>query len=346
MGTNEARCRRRRLHVHARARGRSRPPRRHPARRGTGPGRPRRTPARPGRAVSARIMARLRPCRDRALAPPTSTTASTGPARCCCSCASAARPPGTGTRPGRCPAAASARKPPARAGSPKRCAPCRSCWTSPNGPANSPRRARGSSTSPTRSASSPAPCSTPGTARSACATSPSASSAASPRCSASTRSPDQLGHVGLNHLTWERGGAARRRRRAAARCSPSTARTSRSDIGLPASVIRVTRCRPVLLPALLLRRTTRRGGAARRPTRAEVGRRLSRTNCSTCTPTRSWTTSRTCSASAAARSTPRRRSRCSPRWSRDTGDVQVVNVRNNGTLPLPGRRRGHRGAGR
>ena len=39
-------------------------------------------------------------------------------------------------------------------------------------------------------------------------------------------------------------------------------------------------------------------------------------------------------ASAAARTTPRRPSRCWPRWSATPGDTQVVNVRNEGTLPF------------
>ena len=52
----------------------------------------------------------------------------------CSSSGSAARPPGSGTRPGRWSAAASARRPPARAAWPRRCGRCRSCWTSPSGP--------------------------------------------------------------------------------------------------------------------------------------------------------------------------------------------------------------------
>ena len=108
---------------------------------------------------------------------------STAPTRCCSSCGSAARRPGTRTRPGRWSAAASGRRPPAPAVWPRRCARSRSSSTSPSGCAAA-APTRGSSTSPTRSASSPAPCSRRATGRSGCATSRSASSAASPGCSA------------------------------------------------------------------------------------------------------------------------------------------------------------------
>ena len=70
-----------------------------------------------------------------------------------------------------------------------------------------------------------------------------------------------------------------------------------------------------------------------------------------CTPTRRWTRSRRCWRSAAAPTTPRRPSTSWRPCSRDRGDVQVVNVRNDGALPflpddavieVPATRRRHR----
>ena len=176
-------------------------------------------------------------------------------------------------------------------------------------------RTPGSSTSPTRSASSPGRCWTPATGRSGCATWRSASSAASPP-TAGRRRPSRisLGHVGLNHLTWERAvlldGVD-----VLPRLLATTPRRSPPDVGLPAGLIRRLGVVPVLLPALLLRArpvvaraagqaVARRrgrgdGDAAARDVRRPGGR----------------TTSRNCWASAAGRTTPRPRSRWSPRCS-------------------------------
>ena len=157
------------------------------------------------RAVSARIMASLRPPGDGVAGPPTWTRRWTAPAPCCSSCGSAARRPATGTRPGRWSAAASARRPPAPAASPRRCARCRWCWTSPSGCA---QRAAPDAwiidfTNPvgivTRALLDAGP---PG--HRPVQRGDRLPAAVRRGCSASRRSAVALDHVGLNHLTWER----------------------------------------------------------------------------------------------------------------------------------------------
>ncbi len=123
---------------------------------------------------------------------------------CSSSCASAVRTLGTPTRRGRTRCTASGRRRPDPVDSRRRCARCRSCCGSPTWCALTPRPARGSSTSPTPSASSHGRCCRRVTARSGCATSRSASSADSQRSRGVTPDDVALGHVGLNHLTWER----------------------------------------------------------------------------------------------------------------------------------------------
>ena len=129
--------------------------------------------------------------------------------------------------------------------------------------------------------------------------------------------PERVGldHVGLNHLTWERAVLRRRRRRAARSCWPSTSATIAADIELPATLIERLGVGAVVLPALLLR--PRRGG----PRAADPGRRArprwprSSSGCSSCTPTRPLDEKPAQLANAAARTTPRRRSRWSRRCS-------------------------------
>ena len=153
--------------------------------------------------VSARIMA----AHDHpagCAGPATSTKARTARTRSCSSSGSAARPPASATRPGRWTAAASGRKPPGPAGWPRLSAPYPlfSIW--PNGRAVGLRPPPSSSTSPTRSASSPGPCSTAGhRAVGLCNV-----AIGFQRDFASLLGVEpgrvSLGHVGLNHLTWER----------------------------------------------------------------------------------------------------------------------------------------------
>ena len=123
---------------------------------------------------------------------------------------------------------------------------------------------------------------------------------------ASTPDAVRLDHVGLNHLTWERRGAASTAWTVlpgAAR--PSTATRSPTTLELPRGAAAPARRGAVVLPALLLR--PRRGGRASCGPRRRGPPRWPRSSgsCWRCTPTRRWTRSPRCWRSAAARSTPR-----------------------------------------
>ena len=149
-----------------------------------------------------------------------------------------------------------------------------------------PARTPGSSTSPTRSASSPGRCCRPGTGRSACATWPSASSAGSPALLAVAPERVGLDHVGLNHLTWERGRAAWTAWTCCRSCSPSTAARSPRRSSCPRPCCERLGVGAVVLPALLLRP---RRGRPRAAAQAVAGRRGGgdrAASCSSCTPTR------------------------------------------------------------
>ena len=102
---------------------------------------------------------------------------------------------------------------------------------------------------------------------------------------------------------------------------------------------------PVVLPALLLRRARGRPGAEDdHAARSERGGDRTRA-CSISTAIRGWPRSRRCSISAGARTTAKPPLRSSDRCSADSGDVQVVDVRNGGDARRSGRRRRGRGAG-
>ena len=164
--------------------------------------------------------------------------------------------------------------------------------------------------------------------------------------------PEQvrLDHVGLNHLTWERGVRlldADGRRRPAARAARG-ARRRRS----PRTSTCPWRCcdRLGVVPSYYLRYFYAHDEVVARA--ADVARpgpprwRRSRRSCWTmyADPTLDEKPELLLQ-SEAGPSTPRRPWRWSPPCCSDRGDVQVVNIRNDGTLPfLPGRRR-HRGAG-
>ena len=305
--------------VHPRTGRRLRPAARRAAGRRAGPGRPGRRRA---RASSPHVPADAGPRR-----PPGPVVAhdrrrrraSTAPTRCCSSCGSAARPPGSRTRRGRWSAAASARRPPAPAAWPRRCAPCRSCSTSPRRcrsrpPGRLDRRLH-----------------QPGRHRH-----PGAAGRRAPRGRAVQRG-DRVPAL-VRRAARGRAGRGRARPRRAqppdlgAGGAPWTAR----DV-LPRAARASTRrehrrarssCRPwlvrqlgrgaLLLPALLLRprRGGRRAARRRRRARPQVARDGG-ASCWSCTPTRRWTPSPTLLASAAARSTPRPRSTCSPRCTAD-----------------------------
>ena len=153
--------------------------------------------------------------------------------------------------------------------------------------------------------------------------------------------------VGLNHLTWVRavrvdgdGRAAR-----AARGPRRGARRRRSE--LPRRLLRRARRDPLLLPALLLRDTTRCSPSSSAGVRAPRPWPRSSASCSTCTATRRSTRSRRCSSSAAARSTARRRRDWSrvARSARTTGDVHDRRRPQRGHDRRTRRRRRGRGAG-
>ena len=156
--------------------------------------------------------------------------------------------------------------------------------------------------------------------------------ARSPGCSASRRRPVALDHVGLNHLTWERAalvdGMDRLPDLLAAHGEEIAAHT-----GLPLAVTRDVGA----VPSYYLRYFWAHDAVVeeergRRPAPqavAEIERQLLAMYADPALDTKPELLS-----SAAARSTPRRRWRCWPRWSPTPRDRQVVNVRNNGTLPF------------
>ena len=145
---------------------------------------------------------------------------------------------------------------------------------------------------------------------------------------ASRPSGSLVDHVGLNHLTWVRARAGRRATTCCPSCSPSTATSSRAARRPPAAAARGARRDPVVLPPLLLRPRRRPRRAARRRPAGGRGRARSSARLLEHLPRRrGLARSRRCSSSAAARSTARPRRRSSPRSSADTGDVQVVDVR-------------------
>ena len=212
--------------------------------------------------MARRMLAKAGPPRDRRDDDRHRRRASPTPTPSCSSCASAGRPPACRTRPGRSSAAASARRRPAPAAWPRRCAPCRSCCDIAetvreraadrrlDRRLHQPGRHRHAGAAERRA-----------TARSACATWRSASSAGSPSCSASRPDEVTLGHVGLNHLTWERVGHASDGRDVLPELlDEARGRDSPSEVELPACAAPPARRRPVVLPALLLR--PRRGGRA------------------------------------------------------------------------------------
>ena len=205
------------------------------------------------------------------------------------------------------------------------------------------RRARGSSTSRTRSGSSPRRCSTRAIARSGCATSRSASSASSRSATASSRSGSSSSTSGLNHLSWERavrvdgvdrlpeiladggaeaiaGGSVAGRDRPAAGRDPVATTSS--------TTTRSTRCS-----------RTSRTAPSRAPTRSST----SRASCSTCTATRTSTRSRSCSSERGGAFYTEAAAQLIASLHDGRGDVQVVDVRNDGARPGPAGRRGRRG---
>ena len=153
-----------------------------------------------------------------------------------------------------------------------------------------------------------------------------------------------LDHVGLNHLSWIRPSGS-----TASTGCPScwTPTTRRMTLGgdFPLEVVRALARDPLLLPPLLLRdrRVLReqRDGASRGTD--VIGDRAA--SSWTCTGTRRWTTSRSCSSAAAARTTARR--------PRPADRVAAHGRRRRpgrrhperGRHPQPARRRGGGGAG-
>ena len=129
--------------------------------------------------------------------------------------------------------------------------------------------------------------------------------------------------------------ATARRGRAAAACSSTRLPELAEEVELPGAAAAACRARCPPTTCATSTRTTRCSreqlGA---PTRARGGAATWSGGCWRCTPTRPSTRSPSSSRSAAARSTPRRPSTWWPRSPADRGDVQVVNVRNDGTLPF------------
>ena len=230
--------------------------------------------------------------------------------------------------------AASARRRPGRAGFAKalRTVPVVLELAEEVGPPGA-RRAPGSSTSRTRSGSSPRRCSTRATGRSACATWRSASSAGSPPASGSTPERVELEHVGLNHLTWVRAvrvdGVDRlpelldERRRGAGRRA-SSCRSSSSG--------RSARCPPTTCATTTRPREVARG-AAGRPDPRRGGHGRSSASCSSCTATRPSIAKPALLEQRGGAFYSEAAAQLIASLHAGTGDVQVVDVRNDGALP-------------
>ena len=173
--------------------------------------------------------------------------------RCCCSCGSAGRPPGTATRPGRWSAAASARRQPAPAAWPRRCGPCRWCSTSPSGPGSGPSRTPGSSTSPTRSGIVTRALLDSGhRAIGLCNVAIGFQRRFAGDARRRARARSILDHVGLNHLTWERAVIVDGTDRLPEMLSAHGADDRRSGSGCPGVRAAGNRRGAVVLPAVLL----------------------------------------------------------------------------------------------
>ena len=222
---------------------------------------------------------------------------------CCCSCGSAARRRGSRRDAGRWSAAASGRRPPARAAWRRRCAPCRSCSTSPSGCASGPRPDAWivDFTNPVGIVT-----------RALLDAGHRAVGLCNVAIGFQRRFAGMLGvepervrldHVGLNHLTWSAAVLVGRARRAARAARPATPRRSPTG-GLPASAAAQARRRPVVLPALLLRPRRGRGRQRAADPRGRGGGDRARLLAMYADP--AVDTSRRCSNSAAAPTTPRR----------------------------------------
>ena len=307
QGMNEGRGRRRRVDLHARAGRRVRPP-----------ARPLAVdelvlidPAADRLDVVGRFCAGLfaiTATRPGAAGRPTSTPGSTAPTWCSSSCASAGRRPGSATRRSRSSAAASGRRPPAPGGLAKalrtvpvvldvaeraarRAAP--DAWivdfTNPVGIVTRALLDAGHRAVGLCNVAIGFQRRFAGAAR--------------------RRSPPTvtLDHVGLNHLTWERAAYVDGVDRLPELLA-SAAASIAAEVELPPerAARRWAACRRTTCATSTA--TTRSWREQRgAPTRGEAGGRDRGASCCACTPTRRWTPSRSCSASAAARSTPRRR---------------------------------------
>ena len=272
--------------------------------------------------------------------------ASTAPTPCCIQIrvgGQAARLP---TRRSRSPAAASARRRPARAAWPRRCGPSRSCSTSPSERARGapPRRLDRRLHQPGRDRHPRAARRRPPRDRPV----QRGDRLPAPVRRAARRRPRDrvlVDQVGLNHLTWVRAVRARRRATCCPTCSPTTATSWPHEIELPAGAARRARRDPVLLPALLLRRTTRcsreqRDGARRGPRRSrEIERELLELYRDPALDEKPALLEQRGGAFYSEAAT-----QLVALAGAGDGDAQVVDVRNGGTLRRAGRRRRRRGA--
>ena len=263
------------------------------------------------------------------------TRASTAPTRCCCSCASAARPPANQdeTWPLECGCvgqettgagglAKALRTVPVVldiAERVRRAAPGRVDHR-----LHQPGRHRHPGAAAGRA-----------TGRSGCATWRSASSAGSPRCSASRPSAVELDHVGPQPPDL----GARRPGSTAWTCCRSCwpthgdAIADRPRAAAPSCCARSASCRRTTCATST--RTTRSSASSCGSRRGPPRSPRSSASCWSCTPTRRSTRSRSCWRSAAARTTPRPPSQLAAALLGDGARrQQVVNVRNDGTLPF------------
>ena len=116
-------------------------------------------------------------------------------------------------------------------------------------------------------------------------------------------------------------------------CSTRTRPSWPRSSGLPADMIRCDRRHPVLLPALLLPDPDRARGAARRAHARARTSWTSRRGCSRCTATRRSPRSRRCSTDRGGAFYSEAAAQLIASLHDGAGDVQVVDVRNDGAIP-------------
>ena len=144
----------------------------------------------------------------------------------------------------------------------------------------------------------------------------------------------ELEHVGLNHLTLGARGPGGRRRSAARAARRRSRRGSRDHVGLPVEL--VSALGPI--PSYYLRYYYETAAWSSRSsaighTRAQRRHGDRGDSCSSCTGTRAWPRSRRCSSDRGGAYYSEAAAQLIASLHDGAGDIQVVDVRNDGALP-------------